>query len=70
MVDDGICKCDMCGFQWVRGHDGSHSCAEKIKEDLICMEGRFQKVLEACEHLVDEDCIYNVCDLRDDLKSF
>lgn len=32
--DENICKCCACGYQWIRGKNGSHSCAEYLKNEL------------------------------------
>lgn len=27
---EGKCVCCTCGYEWSRGHDGSHSCSESL----------------------------------------
>lgn len=33
-INENLCECCACGYQWIRGQNGSHSCAEYLKEEL------------------------------------
>lgn len=41
--DDGICKCSVCGFEWLRGHDGSHSCIDGLKKENQKLKGEIER---------------------------
>jgi len=30
-----LSKCCTCGYEWITGKDGSHSCVEHLKKDLV-----------------------------------
>jgi len=32
---EDLCACCSCGFEWVRGRDGSHSCSEHLQAKLV-----------------------------------
>ncbi|MGI2056194.1 hypothetical protein ACRN9T_03225 [Shewanella baltica] len=49
-INENLCKCCTCSYQWVRGKSGSHSCAEYLKEELDITNSLLrerQKILDA-----------------------
>lgn len=50
------CKCCDCGYEWIRGQDGSHSCVEYLQKDLKVTEKLLsdrQSLLEAIPQCPD-----------------
>ncbi|MCS6204004.1 hypothetical protein [Shewanella baltica] len=49
-INENLCKCCTCNYQWVRGKSGSHSCAEYLKQELDITNSLLrerQKLLDA-----------------------
>lgn len=38
-------KCGTCGYEWLTGRDGSHSCVTKLKKNFEELEGVYIRVL-------------------------
>lgn len=45
------CTCATCGYQWVRGTDGSHSCAGSLKMELAAANRSCDACLQEIDRL-------------------
>lgn len=32
--DENICQCCSCGYEWIRGKNGGHSCSYQLQEKI------------------------------------
>jgi hypothetical protein len=38
-------KCCTCGYEWLSGRDGSHSCTAELKKTIVGLENKYVEVI-------------------------
>ena len=49
---DKISKCASCGFEWITGRDGSHSCTDMLRTKL---NEALEIIMDLCEQVVTDN---------------
>ena len=48
------CRCRTCGYEWRKGLNGSHSCAENLERQLAEAREELGKEIKKAQQLQDE----------------
>ena len=70
MSDIEMSECCTCGFKWMTGQDGSHSCADNLSltiDDLVKQNKDLSTRIERLEFSLDDlDCYIADADMKNE----
>ena len=61
------CECCNCGYEWIKGHDGSHSCSQRLN-DVIDETVNYIKFKMRMEKSNDREILLEVKRLLENRK--